>query len=265
MSYRYDKDLEFLKDCTNEQLKELFSLLTVDPKDGKERHTEQLTYSSEYKTYGSDYKMYWMRIAEELQLYGGNTIANMFRASSGVLYREILEDVAKEFKVKVASYESTEDIEDNIILSVFMNLDAKTRKEILDSSDEDLAREFKEFGETKINSLGGVMGNVGIQAFRVILKKGGFASYKLTVIAINMVWRKLFGKGLTLATNRILTKTLSYLLAAPIAWALNAWLIADIASPAKRVTVPAVLLISLFRKEVKNREENSKKVEEINN
>ena len=39
MSYRDDNDLEFLERCTNEELRDLFSLLTRDPKDNLKRFT----------------------------------------------------------------------------------------------------------------------------------------------------------------------------------------------------------------------------------
>ena len=93
MSYRKDIDLEFLQYCNNEELKNLFEVLTIDPKDNIERITSTLKVSNEYEKYGEDYQKYWERIAEELQLFGGNTIFNIFRKGKGVLYREIALDV----------------------------------------------------------------------------------------------------------------------------------------------------------------------------
>ena len=92
--------------------------MAYDPKDDEERLTQTLLISDEFKKYGHDYQKYWQRIAEELQLFGGNTISNIFRGGSGVLYREILEDVAKEQKISFDKYNTTVDIENKLILKV---------------------------------------------------------------------------------------------------------------------------------------------------
>ncbi|EQB9605058.1 DUF3944 domain-containing protein [Campylobacter jejuni] len=93
MAYRYDKDLEFLKELSSPELDELVKILTHD-KDGKVRFTEELTNNDLYKKYYSDHKEYIELILEEFQKFGGNSILNIFRGG-GVLYNEILRDVAK--------------------------------------------------------------------------------------------------------------------------------------------------------------------------
>ncbi len=96
MAYRYDRDLEFLKRLSSNDLKDLFNALVYD-KDGTLRMNEELTNSTEYKRYGSDYAKYPTRIAEELQCYGSNTFINFFR-DEGVLYKEILCDACDHLK-----------------------------------------------------------------------------------------------------------------------------------------------------------------------
>ena len=93
---------------------------------------------------------------------------------------------------------------------------------------------------------------IGTSIIREILKRGGFATYKLTLIVVNMLWKKLFGKGLSIVANKTVTKVLAGFLSGPIAIALNAWILVDIASPAMRVTFPAVFLIATLRKKVEN-------------
>lgn len=97
MSYTYDADLEFLGECTDEQLKNLAEVLIYD-KDGETRFTESITNSNEYKRYGTRYSKYWEIIAGELQEFGGNSFANLFRGN-GVKYDEILNDVLDKIKV----------------------------------------------------------------------------------------------------------------------------------------------------------------------
>lgn len=48
MAYRYDKDLEFLKELSSPELDELVKILTHD-KDRKVRFTEELTNNDLYK------------------------------------------------------------------------------------------------------------------------------------------------------------------------------------------------------------------------
>ncbi|GAA6981042.1 hypothetical protein ID0084_06760 [Helicobacter pylori] len=97
MAYRYDSDLEFLKQLSSNDLKDLFDVLIYDEY-GTPRMSEELLNSTEYKTYGSDYAKYPKRISEELQCYGSNSFANLFR-DEGVLYKEILCDVCDHLKV----------------------------------------------------------------------------------------------------------------------------------------------------------------------
>lgn len=251
MAYRYDKDLEFLGKCSDEELEDLFYVLSKDPKDGGSRWTETLTKSDEYKKYKENYSIYWKRIAEELQLFGGNSISNLMRAvtsgnmdTEGVLYREIVEDVAAHFKVYVNKYDTTEEVENNIL--------EKLLEDILKSlSEEEKEKLLKDLEIEKIldgKDITSDIKGIGIAfILKEIFKRGGFASYKMTLIIVNMVWKSIFKKGLSLAANRTLTKTIGMVLPG-INILLNAWLIVDLTSPAMRVTIPAVLLIATLRK-----------------
>ena len=85
MAYLKDQDLEILKECEDEELRGLVECLIYD-KDGERRYTEELSKSKEFHLYGDKYSMYWKRIAEELQKFGGDTIVNAFRLGSGIKY-----------------------------------------------------------------------------------------------------------------------------------------------------------------------------------
>lgn len=121
MAYRDDEDLKFLGQLSDEELAPLVDILIKDT-DGSGRPTETLTLSDEYKNFGSCYSQYWKRIAEELQLFGGDTIANLFRGGDGVLYREILTDVAEKLDIKFNKYDPTQDIEQSLLLKFFDNI-----------------------------------------------------------------------------------------------------------------------------------------------
>lgn len=94
MAYRDDPDLAFLSKCTDEELDDLVYLLIYD-KDGNARLTEELTMTDVYKKYKPRHSLYWKEIASEIQCFGANSLATIFRGGKGVLYKEILCDVCK--------------------------------------------------------------------------------------------------------------------------------------------------------------------------
>lgn len=116
--YRYDADLEFLGEMTNEDLALLANVIIFDPKDQKKRLTEGVTSTEEYQKYGKQYKMYWKVLAEELQKYGGDSIVNVLRGGKGVLYKEILLDAASKVVDDLDKKASVIDIENNYIKSL---------------------------------------------------------------------------------------------------------------------------------------------------
>lgn len=234
-----DKDLDFLNYAKNGELKDLVNCLIYD-KDNRKRYTETLSKSKEYKLHGRNYNRYLGRITEELKLFGGNTIANLFRLGKGVTYKEIVEDVAKEMKVKFSSNDTAEEIENKLILKVFET----TWKEL---TDEEKKKFIEEMGFSDKN-----LTAQGITALiQTCLKMGGFKTYQLTVIIVNAVSKAILGRGLTFAGNAALTKYLSVLIG-PVGLTLTGiWTVVDIASPAKRVTIPAVFYVALLRKQIK--------------
>ncbi|MCT7550928.1 DUF3944 domain-containing protein [Aliarcobacter butzleri] len=107
MKYIEDKDLNFLKNVKSTDLDNLVKILT-------NTKTEELTKRDTYKEFYPKHNCYWEEIASELQYFGGNSIANVFR-QKGVLYAEILRDVCKELGIKFNTYLSTEEIEEILL------------------------------------------------------------------------------------------------------------------------------------------------------
>ncbi len=84
-------------------------------------------------------------------------------------------------------------------------------------------------------------------ALQVAIKQSGFFAYKAAVIIANAVARALIGRGLTFAANATLARTIS-IFAGPIGWVVTGlWTLVDIAGPAYRVTIPAVIQIAYMR------------------
>jgi len=234
MPYIKDEDLEFLKKCKSKDLDSLVEILTKD-KDGKLRLGENLTKSELYKKYFPDHKKYWELIAEELQCYGANTVVTAIRGR-GVLYKEILIDVCKKVKVNFNSDAPTEVIEMNLLMKIMTDSLEKMNPEELHKIAKEFNLSVTDFSKQTV-----------VIALQTAIKMNGFAMYKMTVIIANAVIKAFIGRGLTFAANAALTKTIS-IFAGPIGWAVTAlWTAFDIAGPAYRVTIPAVVHVAFLR------------------
>lgn len=239
MAYRPDPDLEFLGKCSDQELNDLVNCLIYD-KDGNARLTEELTMTNAYKAYSPRHSQYWQEIGAEIQCFGANSIATIFRGGKGVPYKEVLCDVCDKFKVKYDKKSNTVEIEQALFLKV-----------LADSIEQLSPEERRAFAE----ELGGIdLNDLTPQAltmvFQTVFRLGGFKSYQISVMIANAVAKAILGKGLTIAGNSTLTKTLS-ILTGPIGWTISGvWTAIDIASPAMRVTIPAVFEIALLRQRV---------------
>jgi uncharacterized protein YaaW (UPF0174 family) len=236
-----DKDLEFLQNCSDKDLDNLVNYLVYDT-DKEKRYTQELTKKENYIKYYPKHKKYLNDIIHELQCYGGNTIVNSIR-SCGVSYREIVEDICKKYDLEFSKNDNIEVLEDKILGKILEDsidrMNDKQRRELLKDIDK------KGMDITK-QSL--------VYALQGIIKMGGFNSYKLSLIVANSVSKQLIGRGLSFVANQTLTKSIS-IFSGPIGLALNALWIAsvDIAGPAYRVTIPAVLEITYLRKKCKTK------------
>ena len=86
---------------------------------------------------------------------------------------------------------------------------------------------------------------------QLIVKAGGFASYKVAVIVANAVAKCILGRGLSFAANRALTKALS-IFAGPIGWIITSvWMAIDIAGPSYKTTIPCVIHVAMLRQKQK--------------
>lgn len=231
-----DKDLEFLAYCKNEDLKTLVDYLTID-KDGKPRISESLMKTEGYRyNYPNNLPAMWQEIANEFQLFGGNSLLNVIR-KQGVCYREILIDVCEKVDVNF-SKESDIDIIENYLL----------QKILIDSLEKMSEEDMKELVNRLDIKTQGFGKQAVLAAIQIAIRNGGIAPYFLAVIVANAAARILLGRGLTLAANAALSRYVS-LFAGPAGWAITAlWTLVDIAGPAYRVTIPCVIQIIYMRR-----------------
>jgi uncharacterized protein YaaW (UPF0174 family) len=144
-------------------------------------------------------------------------------------------DAAKHLKVNFNKKQSVEDIEKAIFDKVISDqLEKMTDKE----------------REELISGLGGSAVGVGAASSAAILglfRAGGFKSYVIALRIVNKLWRHFFGKGLTFAANAAMAKWLS-VATGPVGIAVSAaWTLADISSPAMRITMPSVMYVAMLR------------------
>ncbi|MRS92146.1 DUF3944 domain-containing protein [Enterobacteriaceae bacterium RIT714] len=236
--YRVDADLQFLAHCDNEDLDLLVSLITHDPRDKSLRWTETLSGSDNYKRFYPAHRNYWQEIAAEIQTFGASSIASVFRGGKGVLYREVLCDVCDHTGVKYRKEEVTETIE----LSLLMKMLEKSLSEM--SPDE-----LREFADSMGTELTAPTVPLVLMAIQTAVRSSGFAAYRLSVVMLSTLAKVVLGRTLPIVTYLTLTRSIS-VLAGPVGIVLSTgWLIADMAGPARRVTVPACLLVACLRQQ----------------
>lgn len=228
MAYVYDENLEFLGECTHKQLENLAKIIIYDS-DGKIRRTEEVTKTNEYKKYGEYYNIYWKILVGDFQKFGGNTLINLFR-SGGVKYNEILKDILflKDtlfFKQKNISISKKEElllkIATNIIIQD-MKIDKKK------SLVKDLNLNVSNYNSSTI-----------LKAINIkLLENNLFFEYQLVNIILEYIVK-----------NRI-----DYILLRKMTISSTD----NIFGEAKRVTVPASIIIACLRK-ILNYEKRNKK------
>ena len=238
-----DNSLNFLRNASNDDLKVLTDIITLD-RDGTPRATETLTVMDSYTSnYPHNIRAFLPDLIDELEHFGGNTFVNIFRGR-GVPYHTILRDVADKLKVDYFSYNSNEQIEKKIL--------EKLLQEILDRASEKELRELlREIGDVPGRAIRDLK-NLSPKDMTAILmgafKLGGFRSYQLLVIIANSMAKFFLNRGLSLAANAALTRVAS-IFVGPAGWiTMGVWtVVGDIAGPAYRVTIPTVVQIAYIR------------------
>ncbi len=239
MAYRSDPDLDFLRDVPSSSsgLDLLVETLITD-KDGDPRLTEELTMNDRYKEFSPDHHAYWDLIAAEIQCFGANTLATLFRGGEGVLYKEVLTDVCDKIKVNYNKNAKVETIELGLMMKV-----------LADATQEMSSAELKAVCDELGISPTRYTSEAFTIALQVAIKRGGFLSYQIAVIVANAVLKATIGRGLSVALNATLTRSMS-IFAGPIGWVLSGlWLLVDIAGPAYRITIPAAIVVAYLRLE----------------
>lgn len=144
IKYTKDEDLAFLEYCSEEDIEQLAKILIYDGK-GNERLTSQIMSDENFKKLNGSpdqWRKSWKLVAGELQHFGGDTIANLFR-QKGVPYRKILKDTCKKqgvgFKKKKPTWEIEKELIEDFVKKVLNKMTEEERYEVLKSM------KFREF------------------------------------------------------------------------------------------------------------------------
>ena len=224
-----DKDLEFLNECTNEQLRNIADLLVYNEK-GQKRNDETLSSRKSYIAYyPNEIKQIVPDIVDELQRYGGNKVLNALRGH-GIQYRNILEDICDQYKIKYNDFNTIEEVEGFLL-----------RKLLLTSVDEMTMEDIQRISaEIKTK-----------EALKDILSTGKLASPLILRMTTMMVYGILQKMGIKMASaivGRFMAGRVFSFLAGPIGWVLGgAWMAYDLLGHSYKVTVPCVITIAYYR------------------
>lgn len=228
--------ISVLEQADNEDLKTLCDIITLG-KNGSPRISDSLTKTEAYKR-NYPHRMFSLipGMVKELSLYGGNSIANFFKGE-GADYSTILRKVAKRLKVSFRNSQSDEVIEGYMLQKLFDDMSDRL-------SDEELRTMARKFGVKPLRYSRQAI----IAALQLAIRRGGIYGLTWTMNVADVVARQAIGRGIaTFASGSVLSRSLS-VLAGLIGWALTAaWTAYDIAGPAYRVIVPAVIQIAYLR------------------
>ena len=244
-SYLEDKDLAFLKNCSNEDLKALADLLVFD-NDGKKRWNEKLSGKKSFmENYPGSLKNAVDDIILELQCYGADTIAaavrELFGKHPGVPYREILMDVCDKKNVRYSKEASTSRIEFLLTQAIIEDVVRKMTDDQLLSVAEELGIIFAG-GDDREQIIDAVLQKCMLPAMYGKMT----AIVSASVVPGALAGAALAGQVAAIAARVGLPRLVAYAIPAINALMMG-WLIKDFSGPAYRITVPAVIMIINLR------------------
>lgn len=251
-----DKNLVFLKKVKHNDLMMIVNLM-------KDRISDELTDDAKIHP-----ENHVEEIAEEICLYGGNTVANigraMFSSEKTISYHELLQDVCKKKKVSFHPKASTETLGHYLcqkieadFMSEWDDMSEKEREEFWEKLKESIGqRDFYQLTE-KMGGMGGIAALSGGVLLKQLVAMGGihvyYALVKGIVFFFHTILKTTAPKVLVFAAPQIFKRFINVVLG-PIGWGvMGVWTMLDFASPAYRVTIPVAITVEVLRLEYKEK------------
>ena len=245
-TYREDLDLiSVLQSASFEDISILIDIITDSGKGRISLEDSSKDVLLQAKASGAIDEACKLCLAAEIQQFGGNSLVSIFRGGKGVLYREIVCDVADHVGANYNNKNDIGQIEGAILVKI-------VERSLEKMSEEEKKQFFEQFG-VKYTASGaatsGAAGAAAMAALIIVIRSSGFAFYKMATIVAQATAKALLGKGLTFAATGGLMRGIS-VLAGPVGWAITGiWTAFDLASPAYRITVPCVIQLAYMRQQ----------------
>ena len=233
---KQDKDLTFLATCENDDLRTLCDILTYNNK-GELRLSEELTNSDAYiKYYPEQMGMMANEIADELRRFGSNTVKTFCRKGEADSYETIVRRVCNRMNVTIEDCDDTPSMERELLTSICEHVTSRL-------SDKEL-RTLADKAGIKHKSLNRQM---LVTTILFAIRRNTYLLTEMIYYITARIANMLLGRWITLMGMSTVGRCLS-IAAGPIGWTVMAgWTLSDIASPAYRVIIPAVIMVASMR------------------
>ena len=233
---KQDKDLVFLDTCQNDDLRTLCDILTYNNK-GEIRLSEQLTDTDAYlNCYPDKMNLMAAEIAEELRKFGSNTVMTICRKGEADSYETIVRRVCKKMGVNVNDSDNTLAIERELLTTICEQTTSKL-------SDEEL-RKLADKAGIPHKSLNHQM---LVSTILFAIRRNTYLLTEMIYYVTSRIASMLLGRWIGMMGMSAVGRYLG-MAAGPIGWTLLAgWTLSDIASPAYRVMIPAVIMTASMR------------------
>lgn len=233
---RQDKDLAFLATCENDDLRTLCDILTYNNK-GEYRLSEQLTDTDAYLNFYPD-RMNLMatEIAEELRKFGSNTVRTIWHGGEADSYETIVRRVCKRMGVMVDDFDDTVTMERELLTTICEQATYKMSDETLRSMADKAGIPHKNLNHQML-----------ISVLLLAIRSNTYLLTEMLYYVTSQIASMLLGRWISMMSMSFVGRYLG-MAAGPIGWTLLAgWTLSDIASPAYRVMIPAVIMVASMR------------------
>ena len=233
---KQDKDLVFLDTCQNDDLRTLCDILTYNNK-GEIRLSEQLTDTDAYlNCYPDKMNLMAAEIAEELRKFGSNTVMTICRKGEADSYETIVRRVCKKMGVNVNDSDNTLAMERELLTTICEQTTSKL-------SDEELRKLADKAGipHKSLNH------QILVSTILFAIRRNTYLLTEMIYYVTSRIASMLLGRWIGMMGMSAVGRYLG-MAAGPIGWTLLAgWTLSDIASPAYRVMIPAVIMTASMR------------------
>ena len=231
-----DRDLEFLRRCPNAELQKLCDYLTFDS-DGTYRISEELSDTDAYiRNYPDNMKGMMDEVANELLKFGSNSIMTFINDGRPDSYEDVVRRVCKKMKVDISERDDTVEMEHHLLQHI-------CETALSNMSDEDIDDLAEEIGLMKKN----INKQLMISGLLMAMKRYPQVFYRVVSYVVTRVLAFLGGRAAAVTGAQVLQRIFG-IATGPIGWiAMTAWTLWDIAAPAYRVIIPAVMHVAVMR------------------